>query len=198
MGSTTCAPAMMLDERKWAGLLIFVGAAQFVIGVMLAEALYPGYHVGDRFISDLGVGPSAAIFNVSVIFLGLFVLAGAYVARKVFGLILTILIVLTGVGAIGVGVFTENAGILHTIFSLITFLFGGVTAVWAARLLKPPLSYISAIMGAIGLVALGLFISGVFLGLGQGGMERMIAYPIVAWVIAFGGYLMTSPEPALG
>ena len=29
-----------------------------------------------------------------------------------------------------------------------------------------------------------------FLGLGKGGMERMIAYPALLWAVGFGGYLI--------
>ena len=35
----------MVDARKVAGALLFVGAAQFVVGMMLAEAGYPGYSI---------------------------------------------------------------------------------------------------------------------------------------------------------
>jgi len=33
-----------------------------------------------------------------------------------------------------------------------------------------------------------------FLGLGPGGMERMIVYPIPLWEVAFGGHLMASSQ----
>jgi len=41
------------------------------------------------------------------------------------------------------------------------------------------------------LLALVLFASGTFLGLGKGGMERMIAYPALLWAIGFGGHLIS-------
>jgi hypothetical protein len=31
-----------------------------------------------------------------------------------------------------------------------------------------------------------LFVNHIYLGLGVGGMERMVAYPIIFWVIEFG------------
>jgi hypothetical protein len=40
------------------------------------------------------------------------------------------------------------------------------------------------------LATLGLFESGQYLGLGAGGMERMIAYPALMWGAGFGGYLI--------
>jgi len=46
-------------------------------------------------------------------------------------------------------------------------------------------------LGAMSLVALVLFASGIYLGLGKGGMERMIAYPALLWMVGFGGHLMS-------
>jgi hypothetical protein len=40
------------------------------------------------------------------------------------------------------------------------------------------------------LVATVLYGSHVYLGLGAGGMERMVVYPVLLWSIGFGGYLM--------
>jgi hypothetical membrane protein len=98
---------------------------------------------------------------------------------------------LTGIGAMGVGVFTENAPYgLHAIVSFITFFFGAITAIVTFRVLRPPLSYLSVLLGLGSLVALGLYISKNYLGLGGGGMERMIAYPVLTWGIGFGGYLL--------
>jgi hypothetical protein len=44
------------------------------------------------------------------------------------------------------------------------------------------------------LVASGYFGDKVYLGLGVGGMERMIAYPALMWGTGFGGYLIAYPE----
>ena len=53
-----------------------------------------------------------------------------------------------------------------------------------------PFSAISVILGLITLGALVLFVGKVYLGLGVGGMERMIVYPILVWGAGFGGYLI--------
>jgi hypothetical protein len=61
------------------------------------------------------------------------------------------------------------------------------------------------ILAALALFALGLVESGsitsteaydsfFYLGLGPGGMERMIVYPALMWLAAFGGHLFTKPE----
>jgi hypothetical membrane protein len=181
--------------KKAAGPLILVGAAQFIVGMMVAEALYNGYSVADNYISDLGVGPSALIFNSSVFLFGLMiVVASYYIWRISKGKLVTVMFLLAGIGAMGVGVFPESVEVIHPIVSLIAFLFGGLSAIAAYRLEKPPLNYISVIMGLIALIALVLFITQNFLGLGKGGMERMIAYPIILWIIGFGGYLIGSED----
>jgi len=55
MGRHRLAGAMFYDDRRMAGLLLFVGAAVFLIFHIVAEAVDPTYSVSDNFISDLGV-----------------------------------------------------------------------------------------------------------------------------------------------
>ena len=188
---------MELDDTKVAGTLLFLGAVQFLIVLVVAEALYPNYSVSLNYISDLGVGSTALIFNSSVFLLGLLVVAGAYFIREAFkSNFLFITLTLTGIGAMMVGLFPETAGVMHTIASLITFLFGGLAAIVSYRVEKPPFSYLSVVLGALGLVGLGLFASGNYLSLGVGGMERMIAHPVLLWAVGFGGHLVSHSKDA--
>ncbi|MEE9267806.1 MAG: DUF998 domain-containing protein [Thermoplasmata archaeon] len=184
---------MALDTRKLSGLLLFLGGVQFTVGLMIAASLTPGYSIADDTISSLGVREGALVFNISIILLGVFVLAAAYFIRSALGsLVVAVLVAVAGIGALGVGVFpatTVFAGV-HGLFSLITFLFSNVAAIYVARFVRTPLLPLSIALGVIGLAALGLFISGTYLGLGIGGMERMIVLPVLAWAIALGGYLM--------
>jgi hypothetical membrane protein len=194
---------MKFSDRRAAGTLCFIAASQFVIVLAVAEALYPGYSISANYISDLGVGPSAVYFNSSVVVMGLLLITGSYFLQRALNhTILTGLLVLTAVGAIGVGVFTEDFGTIHTVVSVIAFLFGGLAAIFSAicsyvhdsMLLKTPFSIIAVILGLMALAALALLGSNIDLGLGAGGMERMIAYPLLMWGAGFGGYLITSPE----
>ena len=188
---------MELDDTKVAGTLLFLGAVQFLIVLVVAEALYPNYSVSLNYISDLGVGSTALIFNSSVFLLGLLVVAGAYFIREAFkSNLLFITLTLTGIGAMMVGLFPETAGVMHTIASLITFLFGGLAAIVSYKVEKPPFSHLSVVLGALGLVGLGLFASGNYLNLGVGGMERMIAHPVLLWAVGFGGHLVSHSKDA--
>jgi hypothetical membrane protein len=194
---------MAYSDGKVAGALVFIAVTQFVLGMIVSEALYPGYSVSDNYISDLGVGPSSIIFNSSVFLMGLLLIIGAYFLQRAFRFeMLTVMLVLTAVGAMGVGVFTEDFGALHAVVSLITFLFSGLSAIFSVLcsyvhkfpLVKMPFSAVSIILGLMTLGALGLFAGSVYLGLGAGGMERMIAYPALMWGAGFGGYLIAYPE----
>src|SRR2546421_8230796 len=189
---------MRLDDRQWAGLLLFVGIAQFaIIGLTVAESVSPGYSVSQNYISDLGVGPAALIFDPSIILVGVLVLATAwFLWRAVGDRILSIVVALGGAGAIAVGVFTEAFGVVHEIVSLWTFIFIGLSAIFAARIVRPPFRYLSLVLGVLSLVALGLFIANADLGLGPVRMERMIVWPLLVCGTAFGGYLFGSSSPA--
>ena len=183
---------MKYENREIAGLLLFIGGVQCVLGIIIAEALYPGYSTSENYISDLGVGPSSLIFNSSVFLLGVLAVGGAYFIQRAFNYkLFSVLAAITGIGAIGVGLFPEDAGVAHVVFSLITFLFAGLSAILSYKLQKPPLSYFSVVLGAVSLLALVLFGSGIHLGLGKGGMERIIAYPALLWAIGFGGHVIS-------
>jgi hypothetical membrane protein len=193
-----------MNYRHAAGVFLFIGAVQFVLGMLIAEFLYPGYSVSANYISDLGATcsttciihqPSASIFNTSVSLLGVLTLVSSYfIWREFHNRLISLLIGLSGIGMVGVGLFPETAGIVHLIVSFIAFFFGGLSAIAIYKLVKAPFAYLSVLMGMISLIALALFGSNFFLGLGPGGMERMIAYPLLLWAIGFGGNLMYS-EP---
>ena len=202
---------MVHPDGKIAGVLFFVAATQFVLCFIVAEALYPGYSVSDNYISDLGVGPSSLIFNSSIFLLGLLSIIGAYfLPRTIDFRALTILLVLMAIGAMGAGVFTKDFTTIHGAVSSMAFAFGGLSAIASFKVLKKPLSVISLMLGLVTLGALALFAGGLltsgaytsieapssdlFLGIGPGGMERMIVYPALIWLIGFSGYLIAMSE----
>ncbi|HUS75618.1 MAG TPA: hypothetical protein VMY43_06375 [Methanothrix sp.] len=54
------------------------------------------------------------------------------------------------------------------------------------------MSVVVIILGGLTLASSVLFVLEIYLGLGPGGMERMIVYPVILWAVGFGGYLMAS------
>jgi hypothetical membrane protein len=187
-------------DEKTAGALLFLGAAQFLICMMVAGALYPGYSISDNYISDLGIGPSAPLFNLSIVALGALSVTAAYLLRGRSGALVPPLMALMGIGAAGVGIFPENVPVLHPLAALVAFGFGALLAIAASASLAAPFRHISLALGFAALAALCLFgLSGagaewLLLGIGKGGMERMIAYPELAWAMGFGAYIMNSKE----
>lgn len=187
------SPIMAGHGRKLAGAIVFAGSGLFLLGMVVAEAMYPGYSISGNYISDLGIGSSAHIFNTAIILFGLAVLAGIFLLRKEFrSRIFLLLLALSGIGSIGVGIFPETILYPHTISAFTAFASGGLAAILAFRFIHPPFSYISAILGMISLIALLLLITENYLDMGAGGMERMVAYPLVIWALGFGGWLMGS------
>lgn len=203
---------MTYPRENITGALFFVAATQFLLCLAIAEALYPGYSLSDNYISDLGVGPSSIIFNSSVFILGLSVLLGTYFLRHNPNFkTVNILLILVGLSAMGVGVFTKDFTLAHGAASSATFFFAGLSAILSFNVLKKPFSLISVILGLMTLGALSLFSIGMvtsgsmtsniaydssfYLGLGPGGMERMIVYPALMWLAGLGSYLVTQREP---
>ena len=193
---------MNWDNRKIAGLLLFVGVAQFILTKIVLETIYPGYLVGQQAISDLGnwglAGNFAAVFSASAILLGVFIMAGAYFnghgsKNRCF----TALLAIAGVGNAVVGVVAENViPSVHSIFALIMFASWAVAALLSYKFVKSPFSYVSVTLGAVSLLMLilsllGQRVSSSFtLGLGMGGMERLVVYPLWLWTLGFGAYLI--------
>jgi hypothetical membrane protein len=195
-----------------AGVLFLVASAQFILGLVVAEALYPSFSVADNYISDLGVGPSSMVFNSCAFLFGLLILIGAYFLPRTLEFRgLTVLLILMAIGAMGVGIFTSAfSTMIHGIMSLAAFGFGSLSAIASFKVSKLPLSAISVILGMMTLGALALFAAGLvttgsltsseppasefFLGIGPGGMERMIVYPALIWLTLFSGHLITLSE----
>ncbi len=202
---------MAYSREKLAGILFFIAATQFVLGIVIAEALYPGYSVSADYISDLGIGPSAVIFNSSVFLLGLLLLIGTFFLRHVPSFrTVDVLLLLMAVGAMGVGVFTKDFRTVHGGVASMAFFFAGLSAISSFKMLKKPLSLMSIVLGAMTLGALVLFSAGMitsgsltsdiaydsdfYLGLGPGGMEHLIIYPVGLWLAGFSWHLITQRE----
>jgi hypothetical membrane protein len=201
--------------RKAAGALLFLAGAVILMGIITAEVLYPAdYSTAGNTVSDLGgtrpseggvvLQPSATVFDATMVVSGVMIVAAAYGLHRAFGRrAVTIPTGLLGLGVLGVGIFPGNTG-LHPIFALLAFVSGGVAAILSYKVSVSPLRYVVVVLGAIALLMLVLGILGApqpdgmgllgnegpIVALGPGGLERWVAYPVVLWLTAFGGYLM--------
>ena len=191
------------DDRRLAGLLFFILAAQFMTVIMLAASIAPRYDYGGAAISDLGtLGETAVLFNVSLFVVGALNVIGGYLFYRSHGsrLILA-MFVLAGVGAMGAGAFPLNVSDLHGLFAIVAFLFFNLEAIASAGRVDGAMRAISLLAGVVGIVFVVVMVIGdsanpaVFGPIGHGGAERMIVYPVMLWMMAFGGYLVGGPRP---
>ncbi len=196
--------SFLKSYQKTAGALLFLAGSITLMGIITAEAFYPpGYSTSANDISDLGSTrppnsvihqPSAMIFNSTLIVTGIMILSGVYFVQKAYKEPLaSVPIGLLGLGILGAGIFPGNVTPWHGLFAMLTFFSGGVAAITSSKIVIPPFSYLGIIFGTIALF--GIF-SAVFFSnplipiLGNGGAERWVAYPIILWLIGFGGYLL--------
>jgi len=191
---------MNYDSNKTAVLLMFVGAAQVILAAIVSESVYSGVNVVQKEMTALGTfssaGNYAAIFDVSVLLLGLTVIAGAYFIQRIFrNKLFTALLSVSGAGVVAMALVANFSLQLHSIFAMVTFVALAVSAFMSYKFEKSPLSYVSVVLGVVMLSALVLFVlgqvnSGFYLGISIGGMERFIIYPALLWLLGFGAYLI--------
>jgi hypothetical membrane protein len=207
-GTLRLEPATATHETARAdlrlpGLLLFVLAAQFMTAIMLAASLAPAYDIHGGAISDLGViRESALLFNASLVAVGLLNVVGGYLLYRSHRSVLILgAFLLAGIGAAGAGLIPLGTSEMHSIFALFAFAFFNVEAIACAWVVRGPMRVVSALAGLVGLAYVVVMVIGdggnpsVFGAIGHGGAERMIVYPVMLWLMAFGGYLMaTHPE----
>jgi hypothetical membrane protein len=181
--------------RPWAGLSLCGGAAIFWLVNTAAEGAYPAYDVQNDSLSRLGsVGAPTALYWNGAIFL----LAACW--------LIGILMVLRGTAdwpwIVGnavpplclflVGLFPMGSiGAVHNTAAYGGFIAGGVVALADARLLRGPIRFASAALGAFALGCLVVFsLSPLGPAVGFGVAERLVAYPDLVWLMGLGGYVM--------
>lgn len=196
------------DYYKIAGIILIVGCIQFLLAVNFAQTQFPGYSSTKNTLSTLGgsvpiVEPSAIIFNIGVILFGILSLTATYLILKSGGCrLFSSCLIISSIGAIGVGLFPQYTGNIHALFALMAFFFGSLATIFSYRLgLNRYMVVVSLVMGLMSLIFILLV---VILGggtsnplvayLGVGGNERFIAYPAMYYFIALGGYLTSRGE----
>ena len=200
VGPARAGHATWLDDRRMAGLLLFVLAAQFMTVIMLGASLAPRYDYAGGAMSDLGViDETAPLFNISLLAVGVLNLIGGYLFyrghRRAWVLAI---FALAGLGAIGAGLVPLDVSGFHSLFALFAFVFFNLEAIASATVVRGPMRAISALAGGIGLAFVAIMIVGdagnpaVFGPIGHGGAERMIAYPAMLWLLGIGGHLMAT------
>jgi hypothetical membrane protein len=190
--------------HKTAGGLLLTAGATIVMGIITADALYTSPYNARMEISDLGatengvvLHPSATIFNLTMLVAGTMILTAVwFLHRALHRKAITIPTGLLGLGVLGVGIFPGNIHPQHPLFAFTAFVAGGLAVLLSYKVTPQPLRAIFAVMGT---VSLGFTLASVFLlewgpfaRLDLGGVERWMVYPVLLWLVAFGGWLSGS------
>lgn len=205
---------MNFDKTRLAGTLLAVGVLQWFFSVMIAEGLHQGYNLTAsswipysnqiHYVSELGVGSTAPIFNTATIVLGIAVISASYLLYlKEKAILVYSLLFITGIGAIGVGIFPTNIQPTHGIFQSLALIFGAIVAIFSYRKQPIPQSIISLALGLISLISVIIFFPylglgandmSTFLGLGKGILERIVIYSLILWIFGYGYYILGKPK----
>jgi hypothetical membrane protein len=176
------------DSRyRWGGLA-WVLTLQFFLVEAIAAAQYGGYSYSADVISDLGTADSAArlLMNASFVLQGVLIAAGVLLLGPGLagtgGRLARVLLVLAGLGVVTVGLFpADGSATVHEIAAGAHLLGGSIGLIAVAYAVRPRsegLGTTLAVLGLVGVIGTIFFGSAVFLGLGEGGMERVAAYVI--------------------
>jgi hypothetical membrane protein len=143
--------------------------------------------------------------NASFVVLGLAMIGGSllvcrYMPTTKFQAVGFMSIAIGGVGAVMVGIFPENTiPALHGIGAALPFLIGNVGLLILGFSLGGPvaLRIYTVLSGSVALIFLAFYASSHFVGLGEGAIERVVAYPQTVWLIVLGIYVIAS-KPSAG
>ena len=193
------------------GAWLYVASVQFfVVQFLVALRFSPGYSVTDNAISDLGnttcgdwngryvCSPAHAWMNISFVVLGLTIMLGSALIQPAFTASRATALgfgffAFGGFGTVLVGLFPEDrVAWLHGLGAALPFLVGNVGLVLLGRSLAAPswLRSYTMLSGGVALLALVLYVAGASMGLGDGGVERIVAYPQTVWQIVLGAYVL--------
>jgi hypothetical membrane protein len=202
-------------NKRTAGALCWLSSAQFFIAqAWVALAWTPPFSLFQNFISDLGntgcglfksetqmyvCSPRHALMNASFVVLGLSIVVGGVLTHELRRPGITrqfarAFMVVAGIGGIVVGWFPENENLLlHSLGALAYFLFANVGLVLLGRSAAGTAvraKGLTLTLGFIGIAATVLFFSESYFGLGIGGTERLLVYPLPLALTLNGGLLL--------
>lgn len=214
---------LVLRSVHHGAIVLIVAVVQFVVAMVITQIGYGAtYSLSQNYISDLGAvhcstfagthgyagryvcSPWHDVFNISAILLGLLVVLATILIRTAFrargsrtvGLAL---LAASGLGAVGVGFAPEDVNLtVHLASAGVAFAGGGLALIVLGFAMFRDTRWdgfraYSVLSGFIGLIAIILFESGTTLGLGPGGMERLIIAPVLLWAVVVGIHLVRIP-----
>lgn len=144
----------------------------------------------DRFVCS----PWHDVANIGFGLYGLLLVAGVIalmpvLQRGVTGVIAAGLLCLTGLGSALVGAAPADVnGSLHESGAALVFVAGNLAMIAAMPALRRSgmrgVAYLGVTLGVIGLISIPLFLGDAHLGLGRGGIERVVVWSLDVWNVA--------------
>jgi len=188
--------AKAAQYNRIAATLIMAAAIELVASILVAQHLYPGYSLNNNYISDLGVGGTAALFNTALAVFGIMLAASSLFIHLSGRTLRALGFLIAGIGGFGVGAFPETTGLPHIISATVVFGSVAVMALLYIRVFKGPIRYYTAASGLLGMGILALFILGLAanihlnIGLGHGGFEEILFYNELLWAFVTGTLML--------
>lgn len=206
--------AIFTDKYPLIGPLVWILSVQyFITQFIVANAWNTAYSWRLNVISDLGntacgqyagryvCSPDYVLMNGSFLMLGFTMALGSLLIYQEFkesraSLVGFSMMALAGFGTFLVGLFPEDTiKQMHGLGAFLALFIGNLSLVILALALgrvRNSFRLYTFISGVVSIAAFVLFVSGIYLGLGQGGMERLVSYPQTLWLILFGIYMTHS------
>lgn len=204
--------ARFAARHPWLGPLLWVSSLQYLVAQFVVAAAWPvPFSLKNNYISDLGntsctlydglyvCSPLHLLMNLSFVVFGVTIAAGSVLIfsqlrrtkATVFGFSL---MALSGIGTVMVGLFPENgSNSLHTVGAVLGLVVGNVSIVVLGLVVREMSHWFrvySVVSGVVCLVAFVLFLAEIYVGIGRGGMERLVSYPFTVWMILHGVSLL--------
>jgi hypothetical membrane protein len=205
----------LVTQPVLGGACWFLTLVYFAAQPVVTAAWEPPYSFSTNSISDLGntgcgpfehpdgsssyvCSPRHALMNTVLIAVGLLTALGAFLSRRTWpqrpsAMVGLILIAVAGAGGIMVGLAPADENlVLHGVGALLQvpanvgMLLLGVAS-WRSR---RGIAVFSLVCGAVATAASVLWVSGSYLGLGSGGMERLAIDPLTIWTTVLGAVLL--------
>jgi len=209
-GRVSLAGTLLFISGVW-GLLSITIAESLTPGYNVSSGTVSG--LGTPYFSGVcntlpgcaaPIQPGSAVIVFSFLLSGGLLLWSGYLLRgatshKLFGLgvlVAGVLLVLVGVSYLPLYLGATASGPvgaaydLHVVSAIGVFVLAIILMISSYRITRRPFKHFSLVLGLVALVSLPLFGSGNYLGLGLGGIERVLIYSVEAWIIGLGAYLL--------
>ena len=110
-------------------MIMFIGSIQWLMMLIILNSFYTNYNSAIHYVSSLGSGTTAIIYNISIILLGISIATSPIIlyfsldknSKSIY--LFLVLFFITGIFVIGVGVFSENSRPFHGYVTTFSFIF---------------------------------------------------------------------------